>query len=330
MPEFNDSKTSSYFNSRNHLSELLDLCKENLTDSQISNISEIIDTSSSPEELEQLQSFLERKVQNMMSKEWSSIDGTVITNDTKKKEGIYSYNKLKSNNLNLTRYTRSLKLEISGLERKLQTAQEELINQQKNENSYNEKIASLEKTNKDLSSLIQQEKIDKEIPKYVENVKIDLDNDDKHFINMSLSWSLVGIIFGIGAVVSAFYTLYLTIDFKVLDKIQLIYVFTRGIIGIAILSWLSHLGFSNSKRYTHESIMRKDRRHALMFGQVFLQIYGSTATKEDAIIVFKDWNMSGKSAFSEPMDQPPGLSTWIEIAKNKISSASKETETEKV
>ncbi|EEW6222079.1 TPA: hypothetical protein L3375_003581 [Escherichia coli] len=61
-----------------------------------------------------------------------------------------------------------------------------------------------------------------------------------------------------------------------------------------------------------------------MFGQVFLQIYGSTATKEDAIQVFKDWNMSGDSAFSDQMDYPPSFQTLWSTAKEKIKPSHSE------
>lgn len=155
------------------------------------------------------------------------------------------------------------------------------------------KIKSLQDENNELRSQVQQQRIDEKIPTYVNNVKSDLGSDDKHFIIMSIIWSIFGGVFGVLAVTSAFYTLYINIELKDLGDLQLMYIFTRGLIGIAILSWLSYICLSNSKKYTHESIRRKDRRHALMFGQVFLQIYGSTATKDDAIVVFKDWNMSG-------------------------------------
>ncbi|EKN3739697.1 TPA: hypothetical protein U5E00_000073 [Yersinia enterocolitica] len=65
---------------------------------------------------------------------------------------------------------------------------------------------------------------------------------------------------------------------------------------------------------------RKDRQHALSFGQLFLQIYGSSATKEDAMLVFKDWNMSGDSAFSKAADTPPNI---LEALKSIIPSANK-------
>ncbi|HBB5094259.1 TPA: hypothetical protein KBP43_000590 [Escherichia coli] len=57
-----------------------------------------------------------------------------------------------------------------------------------------------------------------------------------------------------------------------------------------------------------------------MFGQVFLQIYGSTATKEDAVNVFKDWNMSGDSAFSDQTEHPPGIQSIISSLKDSLTS----------
>ncbi len=180
------------------------------------------------------------------------------------------------------------------------------------------KIKSLQDENNELRSQVQQQRIDEKIPTYVNNVKSDLGSDDKHFIIMSIIWSIFGGVFGVLAVTSAFYTLYINIELKDLGDLQLMYIFTRGLIGIAILSWLSYICLSNSKKYTHESIRRKDRRHALIFGQVFLQIYGSTATKDDAIVVFKDWNMSGDSAFSDQTEQPPGLMSLWNAAKDKV------------
>ncbi|BBW77421.1 hypothetical protein THOKLE011_37110 [Klebsiella michiganensis] len=182
------------------------------------------------------------------------------------------------------------------------------------------KTKILQDENNELRSQVQQQRIDEKIPTYVNNVKSDLGSDDKHFIIMSIIWSIFGGIFGVLAVTSAFYTLYINIDLKDLGNLQLMYIFTRGLIGIAILSWLSYICLSNSKKYTHESIRRKDRRHALMFGQVFLQIYGSTATKDDAIVVFKDWNMSGDSAFSDQTEQPPGLMSLWNAAKDKVKA----------
>ncbi|MHA6634060.1 hypothetical protein ACX3OY_09730 [Citrobacter farmeri] len=175
--------------------------------------------------------------------------------------------------------------------------------------------------NKELQSRVHQKLIDEKIPGYVDSVKSELSSDDNHFIFMSKIWAGFGGLFGIAAVVASLYSLSSNINFENLKGFELFYSFTRGLLGISILSWLSYICLSNSKKYTHESIRRKDRRHALMFGQVFLQIYGSTATKEDAILVFKDWNMSGDSAFSDHTNEPPGITSLFEAAKEKMKSS---------
>lgn len=183
------------------------------------------------------------------------------------------------------------------------------------------RIKLLETSNNELQSRVQQERIDEKIPGYVESVKNELSSDDKYFIVMSQVWAVVGCVFGLLSVCASFYTLFATLDFNSLKGFELFYFFTRGLIGISILSWLAYICLGNSKKYTHESILRKDRRHALMFGQVFLQIYGSTSTKEDAVLVFKDWNMSGNSAFSDKTELPPGFQSLWDSAKEKLKSS---------
>lgn len=186
-----------------------------------------------------------------------------------------------------------------------------------------EKIKQLNSRVEELSGKVQQNRIDEKIPSYVDGVKDKLKLDDKHFILMSYLWAGAGILFAIGAIIASFITFFMQIDFKDLETINLLYIFTRGLLGITLLSWLAYFCLNNSKKYTHESIRRKDRQHALMFGQVFLQIYGSTATKEDAVNVFKDWNMSGDSAFSDQTEQPPGVQSIISTLKDNLMSKDK-------
>lgn len=193
-------------------------------------------------------------------------------------------------------------------------------------NESTKKIKNLEGVNADLQSKVQQERIDEKIPTYVNNVKSELGSDDTHFVKMSIIWAVTGVCFGIAAVGMSLYTLFLKIDFINIKAAELFYIFSRGLIGITILSWLSFICLGNSKKYTHESIRRKDRRHALMFGQVYLQIYGATASKEDAILVFKDWNMSGDSAFSGQTEQPPNVLSYISNAKEKLKSSTEAKE----
>ncbi|MGQ9019177.1 hypothetical protein [Klebsiella pneumoniae] len=234
-----------------------------------------------------------------------------------------------------------LKKEINVLRKKLHNAEKNLvINEARSSNlelamkkkdsqleSFRTKVNQLETSNNELLSRVQQERIDQKIPGYVENVKNDLGYDDEHFILMSKVWAAIGGVFGVLAVVFSFISMYITIDFNTSKGFELFYLFTRGLIGISLLSWLAYICLSNSKKYTHESIRRKDRRHALMFGQVFLQIYGSTATKEDAVLVFKDWNMSGDSAFSDQTERPPSIQTLWDAAKEKLKATSDKSST---
>ncbi|MGT5871466.1 hypothetical protein ACRW6W_01675 [Escherichia coli] len=206
------------------------------------------------------------------------------------------------------------------IERDRMVLQHEIIAIRQQSSEKEEKIKQLTSRVEELSGKVQQNRIDEKIPSYVEGVKDKLKLDDKHFILMSYIWSGFGILFAIGAIIASFITFFLKIDFKELETINLIYVFTRGLLGITLLSWLAYFCLNNSKKYTHESIRRKDRQHALMFGQVFLQIYGSTATKEDAVNVFKDWNMSGDSAFSDQTEHPPGIQSIISSLKDSLTS----------
>ncbi|MCK7150940.1 hypothetical protein L8O47_08495 [Enterobacter roggenkampii] len=175
--------------------------------------------------------------------------------------------------------------------------------------------------NQELLSKVQQKKIDEKVPEYVQGVKEKLQQDDKDFTAMSYNWAIAGIIFALLSISSAFLTFFFKLDIKDTTLTELLYYYTRGLLGVALLSWLSYFCLNNSKKYTHEAIIRKDRQHALMFGEVFLQIYGSTATKQDAIDVFKDWNMSANSAFSDKTQQPPSLFNMLGSVLDKKSAA---------
>ncbi|EKN6237955.1 TPA: hypothetical protein PXJ53_000160 [Yersinia enterocolitica] len=234
-------------------------------------------------------------------------------------------NRRLNQNLRKTKeWTINLEKMISDITEKCNTLVQEkdtLINEK---DSIIEEKNILIKENKELKELSQQKIIDKEIPGYVQKVSEKLDKDDLFFTEMSRNWSITGIVVTLFAVFAAFCTFSQGTDLILKNEnfewVGLLYIFIRGGLGIGLLSWLAFVCFSNSRNYTHESIRRKDRQHALSFGQLFLQIYGSSATKEDAMLVFKDWNMSGDSAFSKAADTPPNI---IEILKSLISSTNR-------
>lgn len=213
-------------------------------------------------------------------------------------------------------------------------------------NRYREEKFQLEKKNEELSELtkehqaisskyekltseLQQKRIEDKIPEYVLDVSKKLDDDDNLFMDKSQRWSRTGIIISLFSTVIALYTFQTGIDLLSpnpnLGYIALIFVFFRGFLAIGILSWVAYLCFNMSSSYIHESILRKDRQHALSFGRLFLQIYGDTATKDDAIEVFKDWNRSGDSAFSKKNSSPPNLLKIVDLFK-KTDTAAKDKE----
>ena len=216
---------------------------------------------------------------------------------------------LKKEAINLNKMVVSLSQENSKLNEQQSIAnyQLEILMEKLKEKEI--EVNKLHNENRKLKEETQQSRIDDNISGYVESVKNKLNSDDSFFIRMSHIWSGCGAFFCVCAIVAAFFTFKTGIDTLLKDKdlnsISLFYLFTRGLLGIGLLAWFSYICFSNSRRYTHESIRRKDRQHALMFGQIFLQIFGGTASKEDAIHVFKDWNMSGDTAFSGKTEHPP-------------------------
>ena len=271
--------------------------------------------------------FLTRKYDELEKNNESLLSGI--------NERDYLINKLKSDNSELFST-------IKELENRHETLSEgfKKIIDEKNELVSEKRILihekkQLEIDNNELKKQSQQNRIDEKIPDYVVDVSQKLDTADLFFTKMSRNWSIAGVILAMLAVTAAFctfiYGLEAISDVTNLTPTSIIYTFVRGGLGIALLSWISYISFSNARNYTHESILRKDRQHALTFGRLFLQIYGSTATKEDAINVFKDWNMSGDTAFSSKSKNPPNPMSYIESMKNMLSrsnNANKESSKE--
>jgi hypothetical protein len=164
--------------------------------------------------------------------------------------------------------------------------------------------------NRELSNEIEkansektQKRIDENITEYVKDVSSKLDSDSKKFELYSLWLIIIGGALCITAVVIAIY-LYCSDKGLIFQKNDItftlfIYSLLKGSIGVALLLFAAITCFSNSRKYAHESIRRKDMQHAMMFGRLFMQIYGDSATKVEARDVFKDWNISGTTAFSK-------------------------------
>ncbi|CQR08168.1 Uncharacterised protein [Yersinia mollaretii] len=202
-----------------------------------------------------------------------------------------------------------LKSEITLLSKEYDSKDIENNNLKKNIEEITSEYVKLRTSYDKITSEFTQKRIDEEIPTYVEDVSGKLEKDDQFFTDMARNWSIIGVSVTLFAVLAAFCTFTQGTDLLIKNPdsnfIGLLYIFIRGALGIGLLSWLAYVCFSNSRNYTHESIRRKDRQHALSFGRLFLQIYGSSAEKKETIEVFKDWNMSGDSAFSKENNKTP-------------------------
>lgn len=159
-------------------------------------------------------------------------------------------------------------------------------------------------------------RINNNIGDYVSNVEEDLKLDSCNFEKMSRILFGIGIILCLSSVIVAFYFFYIGINnifiLGKVDKYYIIYLIIKGGVSVSILFFLAYTCFLNAQRYSHESIRRKDIRHAVKFGKLFLQIYGDRVSPDEMKDVFKDWNISGKTAFSQ-MDK-----NKINISKSNI------------
>lgn len=196
--------------------------------------------------------------------------------------------------------------------------------------NYRNMFEEREKLKKELNNLAtekQQKRIEDKIPTYVDLVSEKLSADDCLFMEKSKNWSQVGLgVSGVAVILSIASFIFGYIELVKAENLTvtvILFIFFRGLLGIGILTWISYFCFNMSSSYIHESILRKDRQHALSFGKVFLQIYGDTATKQEAIQVFKDWNMSGETAFSKKNTPPPSISQFIDL-KDKITNKENE------
>ncbi|WP_246856721.1 hypothetical protein [Brenneria corticis] len=220
-----------------------------------------------------------------------------------------------------------LRSEISYYRNAFKEEQGKLKKLDKTLSSTDEELVKLKIEHEKLKSQLQQSRIEDKIPDYVSDVSDKLSSDDQLFMDKSKRWSRTGITFASIAVGIALYSFKTGFDSinanNNLNITSILYIFFRGIIAIGILTWISHTCFQMSSSYIHESILRKDRQHALSFGRLFLQIYGDMATKAEAIEVFKDWNRTGNSAFSKKISSPPNIKELINSIKNMKESKEK-------
>ena len=91
-----------------------------------------------------------------------------------------------------------------------------------------------------------------------------------------------------------------------------------GIIVLALLVALAKYAFTLGKSFMVEALRNADRRHAISFGEFYLQAFGADGQWQDVKDAFQNWNIDKGSHFlgqSHTEFDPQVLSIAIELAK---------------
>lgn len=168
--------------------------------------------------------------------------------------------------------------------------------------------------------------------KYVTETKNDLERREKWFSRIAISCSIAGLIFLIIGVIIG-YSIY-NDNKDLFNSAQghfwelIVSMTLKGAIIIVLLISASRYCFNLGKTYMNESLKNSDRRHALGFGEIYLERFGAQITQNDFREAFRDWNYNSKSSFldlsSKDFD-PELLSNLAKVAEsiNKKTVANK-------
>jgi len=182
-----------------------------------------------------------------------------------------------------------------------------------------EKAAQFETENKKLL----QERIEKKVPEYVTSAIEVLETSEKSYKSKAWWWSFYGtvvLIIAIAATVTIalFGGGFIANEGKEVSWSMLMFISFKGLIVLGVLSlWAKH-AFSVSNSYIHEAIKRSDRAHAINFGKLYLEIYGSTVERKELLDIFENWNIATESAFSKATPSefdPKAFEKFVEVAK---------------
>lgn len=168
-----------------------------------------------------------------------------------------------------------------------------------------------------------QERIEKKVPEYVTSAVEVLKASEEFYRHKASQWSNQGTLVLIAAIAATVaIALYGGGFFAKTDKElgwpMLMFISFKGLIVLGVLSlWAKH-AFSVSNSYIHEAIKRSDRAHAINFGKLYLEIYGSTVERKELLDIFENWNIATESAFSKATPSefdPKAFEKFVEVAK---------------
>ncbi|WP_220760593.1 MULTISPECIES: hypothetical protein [unclassified Shewanella] len=238
----------------------------------------------------------------------------------------------------------SFNKELSNLKTKLHVTQEDLRNARSvhlditNELSVllssNESLKKINNQLNDENTELKQKqlqgKIAIEVPAFVDNAKKELATNEKHFRELAIKWNLRGNrAIGAAAILSVIFVIYtgiLTFSSKT-DLNWAIYgtMLFKEMLVVSILAATAKYCYGVASAYTHESLKRTDRMHAIGFGKMYLEIYGSQVDQQDVKSIFENWNLDSDSSFTKIKEADFENKTYNKLADAIISLTKQES-----
>ncbi len=207
---------------------------------------------------------------------------------------------------------------------------QDLVHLKEQVEQYAEKAKQLQLENTELKQKQLQSKIDTEVPAFVDKAKRDLAINEKHFRLLARTWNRRGT-FAIGgaAVLSSIFVIYTAVlmffSQSTLNWALYGTMLFKEMLVVSILAAFAKYAYAVGSAYTHESVKRTDRIHAIGFGKMYLEIYGSQVDQQDVKSIFENWNLNSDSSFTKIKEADFENKTYNKLADAIIALSEKET-----
>ena len=136
---------------------------------------------------------------------------------------------------------------------------------------------------------------------YVSQALGALDSASKRYRAFSGYWSIGGVVaLGAGIGVAAYFGMVGLAEpggGKQLDWAHVVFYTFKGLLLIALFVALAKYCFVYSQSFMHEALKSTERKHAINFGQFYLESYGANADWTQIKEAFEHWNISPSSSF---------------------------------
>lgn len=143
------------------------------------------------------------------------------------------------------------------------------------------------------------EKINTSIVQYIKPIIDDLNNRENKLKKQADFWYKVGyfsLVVGIlSAVIIILADIFISTDF---DWNRTVYLGIKAAVLLILLLAISKYAFSLAKSYMNESLKNADRRHAISFGEFYINVFENSIDSKDFKEIFENWNLKTDSSFS--------------------------------